>query len=128
MNQNGAPVESLNPLYGFAGSGCSRVGRVWPGARNVTVCTTRLLKTQRTESPTWIVALRRKNPLRSRAAGNFADPACPAFGGGPPAKTTLVFAVAAGAAHAAATVAITSAAMHRLTDMVPPPSGIFARR
>jgi len=33
----------------------------------------------------------------------------------------LVFAVAAGAAHAAAAVAITSADTHRLTDMDPPP-------
>ena len=92
------------------------------------MCTTRLLKTHLTESPTWIVALRRKNPLRSSAAGNFTDPACEAFGGGPPANTTLVFAVAADAAQAAATVAITSTVRHRLTDMVPPPSGILARR
>ena len=41
---------------------------------------------------------------------------------------TFVFAVAAVAARAAATVAITSAVRHRLTVMVPPPSGIVARR
>src|SRR5829696_7349976 len=99
LNHIGAPVESLNPVYGFAGSGCSSGGRDWPGARNVTVCTTRLLKTHLTESPTWIVVLRRKNPLRSSAAGNFVGPACEAFGGGPPANTTLVFALAAGAAQ-----------------------------
>src|SRR5690349_3871752 len=126
----GRPCESLNPVYGFAGSCVSSVGRVCPGARNVTVWTTRLLKIHFTESPTWIVTVRRKNPLRSSAAGNVTDPAWDAFGGGPPVTTTLVFALAAGAAQAAATVAITSAITHRLTGILLPllRGGMLARR
>src|ERR1700755_214976 len=109
LNHIGAPVESLNPLYGFAGSCCSSAGRESPGARNVTVCTTRLLNCHFTESPAWIVMTLRKNALRSSAAGKFTFPACEAFGGGPPVITTFVFASAAVAAHAAAVVAIASA-------------------
>src|SRR3954454_6920777 len=104
LTQNGAPVASVNPVYGLAGSGCSSAGRESPGARNVTVCTTRLLKTHFTVSPAWIVSLRPKNALRSRSFANFTLPASAGLGGGPPAKTVFVLAPAAGAAHAAPTV------------------------
>src|ERR1041384_459420 len=121
LNHIGAPVESLKPEYGFAGSCVSSGGRDCPGSRNVTVCTTRLLNCHFTESPTWIVTTLRKNPLRSSAAGNFTPGAWEAFGGGPPVTTTFVFASAADAAHAAAVLAIASADRHRLTDIDPPP-------
>src|SRR6186997_3461652 len=80
---------------------------------------TRLLKTHFTESPAWIVTVLRKNPLRSSSAGNFNPPAWLAFGGGPPATTTFVFAVAVGAASAAATPVITSIVRPCLTDIGP---------
>src|SRR5829696_3760639 len=120
LNQNGVPWLSLKPAYGWVGSGRSSGGRLSPLARNVTVCTTRLLQTHLTESPAWIVTVLRKNALRSRAAGKFNSPAWLAFGGGPPATTTFVFALAPGAAIAAATPAITSTDRPRLDDMVPP--------
>ena len=75
LNQNGDPWLSLKPEYGFAGSGPSSGGRLSPLARNVTVCTTRLLKTHFTESPAWIVTVLRKNPFMSSSAGNFNPPA-----------------------------------------------------
>src|SRR4051794_12856658 len=128
LNQNGEPWLSLKPEYGFAGSGPSSGGRLSPFFRNVTVCTTRLLKTHLTESPAWIVIVLRKKAFMSSAAGNFRFPDWLAFGGGPPATTTFVFALAPDAAVPAATVAITSVAMHRLNDMDPPPSRLVARR
>src|SRR3954451_20776246 len=91
-DQKSLPATSLNPLYGCVGSCCSSVGTGEPGARNVTVCTTRWLKTHFTLSPTWIVTRRRKNPLRLSAGGNFSPAACEAFGGGPPASTVFVAA------------------------------------
>src|SRR6185312_5180288 len=76
-------------------------------------------------SPTLIVIWRRKKPLRSRSAGNFAPPARFAVGGGPPATTVFVFAPAAGAAHRAPSIAIASTFTHRRMDILMPPPVVW---